>query len=141
MEAETRVPAKTRTLLAGFILLAVVFVTQPAPAAEVKFPEAPPPQNDVTIDNLVPVPMRDGAILYADVYLPAVEGRHPVLVARTPYSTERYPSVYKEALFYARRGYAYVYQDVRGRHQSEGKWQPFRDDIEDGYDTVEWAAQ
>ena len=109
MEVATRVPAKTRTLLAGFILLAVVFVTQPAPAAEVKFPEAPPPQNDVTIDNLVPVPMRDGTILYADVYLPAVEGRHPVLVARTPYSTERYPSVYKEALFYARRGYAYVY--------------------------------
>ena len=141
MEVATRVPAKTRILLAGFILLAVVFVTQPAPAAEVKFPEAPPPQNDVTIDNLVPVPMRDGTILYADVYLPAVEGRHPVLVARTPYSTERYPSVYKEALFYARRGYAYVYQDVRGRHQSEGKWEPFRDDIEDGYDTVEWAAR
>ena len=34
----------------------------------------------------------------------------------------------------------YVFQDVRGRHESEGKWEPFRNDIEDGYDTIEWAA-
>ena len=46
----------------------------------------------------------------------------------------------KSRYFFARRGFVYVFQDVRGRHESEGKWEPFRNDIEDGYDTIEWAA-
>lgn len=107
----------------------------------VKFPEAYPPTNEIRIDNLVPVPMRDGVTLYADVYRPAAPGRYPVLVSRTPYSTERYPSAYEAAVFFSRRGYVYVYQDVRGRHESEGKWEPFRNDLDDGYDTIEWAAK
>ena len=110
-------------------------------AQEWRFPPDVPPRNDIQIDNRVPIPMRDGVILYADIYRPAGEGTHPVLVSRTPYSTERYPSAYASAVYFARRGYAYVFQDVRGRHESEGEWEPFRDDIEDGYDTVEWAAQ
>jgi putative CocE/NonD family hydrolase len=93
------------------------------------------------MENLVPIPMRDGVNLYADVYRPANEGKYPVLVSRTPYSTERYPSAYTAAVFFAQRGYVFVYQDVRGRHESEGKWEPFRNDIEDGYDTIEWAAK
>lgn len=109
-------------------------------APKVKLPEIYPPVNDVAVDHRVAVPMRDGVILYADVYRPIEKGRYPVLVSRTPYSTERYPSAYEEPLFFARRGYVFVYQDVRGRHESEGKWEPFRNDIEDGYDTVEWAA-
>lgn len=107
----------------------------------VRFPEAYPPTNDVVVENLVPIPMRDGVTLYADVYRPARPGRYPVLVSRTPYSTERYPGAYADAVFFARRGYVFVYQDVRGRHESEGKWEPFRNDIEDGYDTIEWAAR
>ena len=106
-----------------------------------KFPESYPPTNDIVMENLVPVPMRDGVKLYADIYRPAKPGKYPVLVSRTPYSTERYPAAYSDAVFFARRGYAFVYQDVRGRHESEGKWEPFRDDIEDGYDTIEWAAR
>ena len=85
--------------------------------------------------------MRDGVILYADVFRPVGEGKHPVLVSRTPYSTERYPRSFRSAVYFARRGYAYVFQDTRGRHESEGKWEPFRNDIEDGYDTIEWAAR
>ncbi len=108
---------------------------------EVKFPKAYPPTNEIRIDNLVPIRMRDGATLYADVYRPAGPGKYPVLVSRTPYSTERYPSAYQAAVFFSRRGYVYVYQDVRGRHESEGKWEPFRNDLEDGYDTIEWAAR
>ena len=34
-----------------------------------------------------------------------------------------------------------VFQDCRGRFASEGEWGPFRHEGEDGYDTVEWAAQ
>src|SRR5712692_6705832 len=104
-------------------------VALPAPA--VKFPEPRPPSNDVKLENLVPIRMRDGVILYADVYRPAKEGKYPVIVSRTPYSTERYPSAYTAAVFFSRRGYVYVYQDVRGRHESDGKWEPFRNDQED----------
>jgi hypothetical protein len=108
--------------------------------AEVRFPAAYPPTNDIRIENLVPIKMRDGVTLYADVYMPSRAGKYPVIVSRTPYSTERYPNAYTAAVYYSQRGYVYVYQDVRGRHESEGKWEPFRNDSEDGYDTIEWAA-
>src|SRR5262249_30433720 len=104
------------------------------------FPAVYPPTNDVKVDHHVAMPMRDGVKLYADVYRPAGDGKYPVLLSRTPYSTQRYPSAYQEPLFFASRGYVFVFQDVRGRHESEGRWEPFRDDIEDGYDSVEWAA-
>jgi putative CocE/NonD family hydrolase len=126
------------TILRGTILLALAMSLQAAPP--VKLPEIYPPANDIKVDHHVAVPMRDGVTLYADVYRPVNGGKYPVLVSRTPYSTERAPSAYEEPLFFARRGYVFVYQDVRGRHESEGKWEPFRNDIEDGYDTVEWAA-
>ena len=108
--------------------------------AAVKFPVAYPPLNDVKVDHHVAIPMRDGVKLYADVYRPIKDGRYPVIVCRTPYSTQRFPSAYEEPVFFARRGFVFVFQDVRGRHESEGKWEPFRNDIEDGYDTIEWAA-
>jgi uncharacterized protein len=108
---------------------------------KVRFPADVPPRNDIALDNLVPIPMRDGVILYADVYRPVGDGRHPVLVSRTPYSTERFPTAYDAAVYFAQRGYVYVYQDVRGRHESDGAWQPFRNGEKDGYDTVEWAAR
>ncbi len=107
----------------------------------VQFPDVYPPANDVKIEHHVAIPMRDGVKLYADIYHPAKDGRYPVLVSRTPYSTEQFPSAYEEPLFFARRGYVFVFQDVRGRHESEGVWEPFRNDIEDGYDTIEWAAK
>ena len=88
---------------------------------QVTFPTAYPPTNDVALDNLVGIPMRDGAKLYADIYRPAAPGKYPVIVCRTPYSTERYPSAYDAAVFFAQRGYVFVYQDVRGRHESEGR--------------------
>ena len=110
-------------------------------AARVRFPADVPPRNDIRVENLVPVRMRDGVTLYADVYRPAGEGRHPVIVSRTPYSTERFPSAYEAAVYFSQRGYVYVFQDIRGRHESEGRWEPFFDDEKDGYDTIEWAAK
>ena len=121
--------------------ISIAVLTPALLAAPVKFPEAYPPTNEIFLENLVGVPMRDGVKLYADVYRPAGPGKYPVIVCRTPYSTERFPADYTAAVFFARHGYAFVYQDVRGRHESEGKWEPFRNDIEDGYDTVEWAAK
>ncbi|MBK9171230.1 MAG: CocE/NonD family hydrolase [Bryobacterales bacterium] len=109
--------------------------------AQSPFPSPYPPTNEIEIDNMTAVPMRDGVKLYADVYRPAKAGRYPVIVCRTPYSTERFPSAYQAGVFFSRRGYVFVFQDTRGRFESEGKWEPFRDDIEDGYDTIEWAAK
>ena len=110
--------------------------------AAVRFP--PPDvaeRNDILLDNRVPIPMRDGVSLYADVYRPVGNERYPVIVSRTPYSTERFPSAYEAGVYFSRRGYVYVFQDVRGRHESDGRWEPFFDDERDGYDTVEWAAR
>jgi len=109
--------------------------------AEVNFPAPRPPSNDIRLENHVPIAMRDGVVLYADVYRPVDQGKYPVLVSRTPYSTERFPNACAAPVFFARRGYVFVFQDVRGRHESEGKWDPCRNEQEDGYDTVEWAAK
>jgi putative CocE/NonD family hydrolase len=93
----------------------------------------------VIVERNVPVPMRDGTILRADVHRPDRGGPYPVLVRRTPYG--------KEGNFdrFVRAGYIVVSQDVRGRYESEGTWEslirPKTHDAEDGYDTVEWAAR
>ena len=109
--------------------------------APVRFPADVPPRNDILVENRVPARMRDGVTLYADVYRPVGPGRFPVIVSRTPYSTERFPTAYDAAVYFAQRGYVYVFQDVRGRHESDGAWNPFFDDQKDGYDTIEWAAK
>ena len=133
----------TLTLLALALPLALAGRPSAAvgQAARVRFPADVPPRNDIRVDNRVPIRMRDGVTLYADVYRPVGEGRHPVIVSRTPYSTERFPTAYEAAVYFAQRGYVYVYQDVRGRHESDGRWEPFFDDEKDGYDTVEWSAR
>jgi putative CocE/NonD family hydrolase len=107
----------------------------------VRFPADVPPRNDIVIENMVAATMRDGVKLYADVYRPVGDGRYPVIVSRTPYSTERFPSAYDAAVYFAQRGYVYMFQDVRGRFESEGEWVPFRDSERDGVDTIQWAAR
>src|SRR5262245_44594872 len=110
-------------------------------AARVRFPADIPPRNDIRLDNRVPVRMRDGVTLPADVCRAVGEGRYPVVVSRTPYSPERFPTAWDAAVYSAQRGYVYVFEDIRGRHESDGRWEPFFDDEKDGYDTVEWAAK
>jgi hypothetical protein len=107
----------------------------------VRFPADVGPRNDIELENRVPIRMRDGVTLYADVYRPVGEGKYPVLLSRTPYSTERFPTAYDAAVYFAQRGYVYVFQDIRGRHESEGRWEPFFDDEKDGVDTIQWAAR
>jgi hypothetical protein len=93
----------------------------------------------IRIDSRVAVPMRDGVKLYADIYRPRREGKFPVLVIRTPYGVQR-DGVHESKIRFAQLGYAVVNQDTRGRYQSEGQWEPFRNEAEDGYDTIQWAA-
>jgi putative CocE/NonD family hydrolase len=97
---------------------------------------------EMTVVRDVAVPMRDGTILYADLYRPAAERRYPVLLQRTPYNKEEgtLALVQTNTFRAVRRGYAVVIQDVRGRFTSDGDFNPFFQEINDGYDTVEWCA-
>jgi len=97
---------------------------------------------DVVVERDVPVPMRDGVVLAADLYRPArdgkaVDGAFPVVMERTPYDKAGRVT---EGRYFARRGYVGVMQDVRGRFASKGEWYPFAKEAPDGYDSVEWAA-
>jgi uncharacterized protein len=99
------------------------------------------PRHDAAVMRQnVPVIMRDGVILRADVLLPAAEGNFPVLVYRTPYSKDRAPSEWNTFHKAVARGYAVVVQDVRGRYASDGEFTPYQNEGHDGYDTIEWAA-
>ena len=59
------------------------------------------------------------------------------MLKRTPYNKSGDAAVGRMT---AVRGYMVVVQDVRGRYTSEGEWYTFKHEMEDGYDTVEWAA-
>jgi putative CocE/NonD family hydrolase len=92
----------------------------------------------VTVEHNAMAVMRDGTKLRADIYRPKAEGKFPVLLVRTPYDKTQEMEFGVRA---AARGYVVVAQDVRGRFQSEGDWYPFKNESQDGYDTVEWAAE
>ena len=96
--------------------------------------------HEIEIEFDVPVPMRDGTLLRADVYRPAKEGSFPVLVCRTPYDKGLVLDGLLGFRTFVRAGYILVFQDTRGRFASEGEWTPWKHEREDGYDTIEWAA-
>lgn len=92
---------------------------------------------EAKVERNVAAKMRDGVTLRADIYRPNTEGKFPVLLVRTPYDKQ---GIINFGLRAAARGYVVVAQDVRGRFTSEGDWYPFKNESQDGYDTVEWAA-
>lgn len=91
----------------------------------------------IVLERDVRVKMRDGLELKADVYRPQEPGKYPVLLQRTPYNKGNQADL---AIHMASRGYIVIVQDVRGRFASPGEWYPFKNESQDGYDTVEWAA-
>jgi uncharacterized protein len=90
------------------------------------------------------IPMRDGISLSADIYLPNRRGsgeeRYPVLLLRTIYHCKE-PRYVRWAVGFVKRGYAVVLQDCRGRHESDGVWDPYVCEIPDGFDTHEWIGR
>jgi len=103
--------------------------------------QRPPAGDSVRVDSAVSVPMRDGVVLRAHVWRPATGARVPVLITRTPYGRGEDatgPDFIRQAIAH---GYAVVVQDVRGRHGSDGEYEPYRHEGKDGYDTIEWAAR
>jgi uncharacterized protein len=119
-----------------------------AAAAPAKWPGLPPG----AIEEIAV--MRDGTKLAANVFKPAGTGPWPVVMTRTPYlkdgriDPEKDPkglkmreALAKQARHYTDAGYVYVLQDVRGKGRSQGFYAAFENDVEDGYDSVEWAAR
>jgi uncharacterized protein len=90
----------------------------------------------IAYEHDVKVAMRDGVELRADIYRPQAEGKFSVLLQRTPYDKRNFAIGLKGAA----RGYVVIIQDVRGRYASEGEWYTFKNEMNDGYDTIEWAA-
>ena len=106
----------------------------------------------------VMIPMRDGIRLHTEIYAPKSSGeRFPFLITRTPYGPGLDPQGFRVALSgiyaeLAQEGYIFVFQDIRGRYKSEGKFVMMRppraksdakaiDESTDAYDTIEWLLQ
>jgi uncharacterized protein len=104
------------------------------------------------------IPVRDGVRLFTAIYEPKDKSqKYPILLNRTPYTVQPYGAdKFKTSLgpseLYAREGYIFVYQDVRGKTMSEGEFEDVRPDIEntdktkidestDTYDTIEWLLK
>jgi len=105
------------------------------------------------------VPMRDGKRLFTSVYIPKDQSQKwPILMNRTPYTVSPYgPDQYKEDLgpstILGKSKYIFVYQDVRGKHLSEGEFinmTPHKaiktgpkdvDESSDTYDTIDWLTK
>jgi predicted acyl esterase len=98
------------------------------------------------------IPMRDGAELAADVYLPrdAAAQPRPVVLIQTPYDKSGMRPWFEgegrwgEHSLFTDPAYAFVVTDWRGRAASAAAARPGRiapGGAEDGFDTVEWIAK
>src|SRR5476651_233123 len=77
----------------------------------------------------VMIPMRDGIKLHTVIFTPKESSdKLPFLMERTPYGVNRYPSPERNGYVkdMADDGYIFVYQDIRGRYLSEGKYAMMR---------------
>jgi putative CocE/NonD family hydrolase len=105
------------------------------------------------------IPMRDGVRLFTAVYAPKDSSKpYPIMLVRTPYSippygSDRYRDTVGPSFVFEKEGYIFVYQDVRGRWMSEGKFDQVRpykpvksgpkdfDETTDTWDTIEWLLK
>ncbi len=87
----------------------------------------------------VPIPMRDGVSLAANIFRPGGEGVWPTILYRTPYGKQ--DANWSGATNFAAKGYVVVVQDCRGRGKSAGVWEPFLHEAADGFDTQEWIGR
>ncbi|MGW1953298.1 CocE/NonD family hydrolase [Streptomyces sp. NPDC001920] len=76
--------------------------------------------------------------LATDVHLPDADGPFPAVLVRTPYDRRRHRA---ELRGWARRGFAALAQDVRGRHASAGQWHPYENEAPDGAATARWIRR
>ncbi len=101
-------------------------------------------RNSLRVDKDVPIEVRDGVVLRADIVRPDDKAPHPAILIRTPYNKAlTVTSDFLNVIAAAFAGFAVVIQDIRGRFASEGQWRRgsmFTVEGPDGYDTIEWVA-
>jgi uncharacterized protein len=129
------------------LLLGALLALLAAPAASAKSKRWTtydrPATYTVRHEANVPITMRDGVVLRANLDLPDAPGRFPTLVVQTPYNKDGLINVALGGSFryFAERGYSVVTVDVRGTGASGGEWDSFGDaEQADGPEVVEWAA-
>ena len=96
-------------------------------AALLQIASQPPTSAPTFVRSEAMIPMRDGVRLYTEILVPKNAGEAlPFLFTRTPYGVlddehgiARGMGIYQEL---ARDGYIFVFQDIRGRYKSEGKF-------------------
>lgn len=118
------------------LIAALVFIAPSAAQERV----SPYDGNDVIVELNVMVPMRDGVRLATDVYRPAADGKYPVILTRDPYDNGSDDNSVAEGHAWAKRGYVFLHQDVRGRYDSEGSFYTYSSEVADGYDAQQWAG-
>lgn len=101
------------------------------------------------------IPMRDGVKLFTVIFTPETQSEPwPILMNRTPYSVKNWTSAGVNASRpeLVKDGYVFVFQDIRGRHESEGVFEMLRpprdksdpkstDESTDTYDTIEYLIK
>jgi putative CocE/NonD family hydrolase len=98
------------------------------------------------VQRKVMVPMRDGARMAADVYVPRDAPRAPAIFVRTPYNFNYWdvrngaPRDMHTELDAVKRGYAYVEMNERGHFFSEGNYEILGAPRTDGEDAIAWIA-
>jgi putative CocE/NonD family hydrolase len=97
----------------------------------------------IVVEKSIAIPMRDNAVLRGDLYRPAGDGAFPTLIQRTPYNKQflSLTGLTLDPIRAAAHGYAVLIQDVRARWASEGGvFFMYRNEFDDGADTVRWAT-
>jgi len=119
---------------------------------------APEPDLNRTFNRMeAKIPMRDGAKLYTDIYIPKKSReRLPFLITRTPYGAtdENGRNTFLNDSYkdFVADGYIFVFQDIRGRYKSDGQFVMFRpprdksdakaiDESTDTSDTISWLIE
>jgi putative CocE/NonD family hydrolase len=95
----------------------------------------------VWVDHSIKVPMQDGVALAASLYTPiGRKGPWPTVLIRMPYGRLYYGEGFNYGLYFAKRGYAVLVQDIRGKYDSGGAFAPWRKSKDDGVATLDWIA-
>lgn len=105
--------------------------------------DARPAEFAVRIERGAKMITSDGVPLLADIYHPQKAGKTPTVVVRIPYSETFLNRLYATVIgrFWAERGYTVVIQGTRGRHRSGGSYYPFRNERQDGIETLRWITK
>ncbi|HEY1763698.1 MAG TPA: CocE/NonD family hydrolase [Opitutaceae bacterium] len=151
----------TRFLRSTFTGAALAALAVAAPRAHAQSLNDPP-ENSIKAHYTkydYRIPMRDGVHLFTSVYVPKDTSQSwPFLMVRTPYSVQpygadSYPDHLGPTEEFDKAGYIFVFQDVRGRYMSEGKYDILTphidvkkgpqdvDESSDCYDTIEFLLR